>query len=103
MLIIGQDKRYIINFDGIFELSVAVWSSKNDFALEPDCWCIKADKLSNSRNSYFLGQYKTEERAKEVLEEIINKYTEYATVKNNEGDIRQVCCDIPKIYQMPEE
>lgn len=74
MLIIGQDKRQVINFDGIFELYITIWSSKNDFALDPDCWCIKADKLANSRNSYFLGQYKTEERAKEVLQEIVDTY-----------------------------
>lgn len=97
MLIIGQDKRHFINFDGIFELYITIWSSKNDFALEPDCWCIKADKLSNSRNSYFLGQYKTEERAKEVLQEIIKEY------KRCNIETAYGCYIKNRVYEMPKE
>lgn len=100
MLIIGQDKRQVINFDGIFELYITIWSSKNDFALDPDCWCIKADKLANSRNSYFLGQYKTEERAKEVLQEIVQAYKDcnyYSLSEMGKGFVQN------DFYQMPKE
>ena len=37
-----------------------------------------------------------------MLKEIINKYLEYATVKNGIGEVKQVHT-IPKIYEMPEE
>lgn len=103
MLIIGQDKRQVINFDGIFELYITIWSSKNDFALDPDCWCIKADKLANSRNSYFLGQYKTEERAKEVLQEIVQAYVDSKKSKEAQKVFGYSVIPSNTYYEMPEE
>ncbi len=50
-----------------------------------------------------LGEYKTEERAKEVLQEIISEYKKYATISNVAGnDIRGIY-NIPKVYEMPED
>lgn len=49
-----------------------------------------------------LGEYKTEERAKEVLQEIIDKFMEYGQIQSLTGDIKQVC-EIPKKYEMPKE
>lgn len=46
----------------------------------------------------FLGEYETEERAKEVLQEIISKYkTTLYNSKTNETVV-----NIPKVYEMPE-
>lgn len=98
MIIISQDKETILNFKNVQEIRIEEYGTH-----------IKGKKIYKIFNGNFegyatlLGTYATKERAKEVLEEIINKYTEYATVKNYEGDIRQICCDIPKIYEMPEE
>ena len=86
----------VYNFDEIFRLYVDNWSNE-EFATEPNCFCIKAEKSSDNMICAFLGEYKTEERAKEVLQEIIKAYldcnehnvlAEYAYVKN-------------KIYEMP--
>ena len=46
-----------------------------------------------------LGEYATEERAKEVLQEIISKYktTLYNSKKN------ETVVNIPKVYEMPED
>ncbi len=73
MIIISQDKTEIFNFEEIFRLYVDNWSNE-EFATEPNCFCIKAEKSSDNMICAFLGEYKTEERAKEVLQEIINAY-----------------------------
>ena len=96
MIIVSQDKMEIFNFEEIFRLYVDNWSNE-EFATEPNCFCIKAEKSSDNMICAYLGEYETEERAKEVLQEIIKAYldcneqnvlAEYAYVKN-------------KIYEMP--
>ena len=87
MIIVSQDKEEVFNFNEIFRLYIDEWSSE-EFATEPDCWCIKAEKASDNMICAFLGKYTTEERAKEVLEDIVNKYS--ITL-------------LAMIYKMPEE
>lgn len=70
MIIISQDKMEIFNFEEIFRLYVDNWSNE-EFATEPNCFCIRAEKSSDNMIGAYLGEYKTEERAKEVLQEII--------------------------------
>ena len=98
MIIVSQDKMEIFNFNEIFRLYIDNWSNE-EFATEPNCFCIKAEKSNDNMICAFLGEYKTEERAKEVLQEIIKAYlgcneqnvlAEYAYVKN-------------KAYEMPKE
>ena len=90
MIIVSQDKMEIFNFEEIFRLYVDNWSNE-EFATEPNCFCIKAEKSSDNMVCAYLGEYETEERAKEVLQEIIKAYldcnvqnvlAEYASVKN---------------------
>ena len=73
MIIVSQDKMGVFNFDKIFRLYVDSWSNE-EFATEPNCFCIKAEKSSDNMICAFLGEYETEERAKEVLGEIIELY-----------------------------
>lgn len=73
MIIVSQDKMEIFNFDEIFRLYVDNWSNE-EFATEPNCFCIKAEKSSDNMICAFLGEYKTEERAKEILQETIDMY-----------------------------
>ena len=98
MIIVSQDKMEIFNFEEIFRLYVDDWSNE-EFATEPNCFCIKAEKSSDNMICAFLGEYKTEERAKEVLQEIISKYkTTLYNSKTNETVV-----NIPKVYEMPKE
>lgn len=56
-----------------------------------------------------LGEYATEERAKEVLMEIIKKYSSYLQLDGGPAllkgqmDIQPNIFNIPKVYEMPEE
>ena len=88
MIVESQDKQELFNLNNIFRLYVDQWSSK-EFATEPDSWCIKAEKASDNMICAFLGQYETEERAKEVLQEIISFY-----IRNEMQN---------KVYRMPKE
>ena len=96
MIIINQDKTEIFNFEEIFRLYVDNWSNE-EFETEPNCFCIKAEKSSDNMIYAFLGEYKTEERAKEVLQEIVSKYkTTLYNSKTNETVV-----NAPKVYEMP--
>ena len=96
MIIINQDKTEIFNFEEIFRLYVDNWSNE-EFDTEPNCFCIKAEKSSDNMIYAFLGEYKTEERAKEVLQEIVSKYkTTLYNSKTNETVV-----NIPKVFEMP--
>ena len=98
MIIVSQDKMEIFNFNKIFRLYVDNWSNE-EFATEPNCFCIKAEKSSDNMICAFLGEYKTEERAKEVLQEIIKRYK--TTLYNSKTN--EVAVNISKLYEMPEK
>ncbi len=110
MTIVSQDKTEIINYDNVFSLYVDTWSSE-EFATEPDCWCIRAEKAQDNLIYAFLGEYKTEERAREVLRELINRIvlTErfeatFILEKQDNMVIDMYDNDRPLfVYEMPEE
>ena len=97
MLILSQDKTEIFNFNKIFRLCIDTWSSK-EFATEPDCWCIRAEKASDNMICAFSGEYATEERAKEVLQGIIETYIDCNEqyCPSGLGYIKN------KVYEMPK-
>ena len=99
MIIVSQDKMEIFNFDKIFRLYVDNWSNE-EFATEPNCFCIKAEKSSDNMICAFLGEYKTEKRAKKVLQEIIETYRDYKTAElDGYANVLQNTV----VYEMPEE
>lgn len=108
MIIVSQDKKEIFNFNEIFRLSVDNWSNE-EFATEPNCFCIKAEKSSDNMIEAFLGEYETEERAKEVLREIAKEYSKYLELRGGPAvlqgqiDIQPNIFNIPKVYEMPED
>ena len=88
MIIVSQDKTEIVNFENIEVLGIG-----NPLENNNGKFAIIANAITD--NQYILGVYETEERAKEVLQKIIelcknqvNKY-HYTNVLN--------------VYEMPEE
>lgn len=103
MLILSQDKLETFNLNEIFRLCIDTWSSK-EFATEPDCWCIKAEKASDNMICAFLGEYKTEERAKEVLQDILSRYEAIELCKYKSSDeLGYTLGDYTPIYGMLEK
>lgn len=91
MIIVNQEK-HLLNYDNVIEIC-------KTFGNEKDVSII-ATTINN--DDIVLGEYDTEERADEILDEIVNKYLEYGQIQNLVGDIKQVC-NIPKKYEMPRE
>lgn len=82
MIIVSQDKDKIINYDNVQLL----WINENILNKTIKTFYIYADHD-------FLGEYETEERAKEVLQEIIDMY---------KFNICQECGQENVVYEMPE-
>lgn len=94
MIIVSQDKCTIVNFNNI-----------QNIRIEPYGTHIKGKKIYKIFAGNFegyateLGTYDTEERAKEVLQEIVSKYkTTLYNSKTNETVV-----NVPKVYEMPKE
>lgn len=83
MLILSQDKKEIVNLDNI----------SNMFIL---CNTIKCMLINGGKT--YIGTYDKEERAKEVLQEIIEAYKESRVVI-----IDNVKAENKVVYEMPEK
>lgn len=70
MIIVSQDKNMIINFNSI----VSVYVIKNYVSEEKGYKGYNIDFATNEEINFVLATYDTEERAKEVLQEIIDMY-----------------------------
>lgn len=68
MIILSQDKSKIANFDNIVQIYITSAEDEN-------VWEIRYESVDSLYET--LGEYKTEERAKEVLQEIIKVYKFY--------------------------
>ena len=90
MIIVSQDKTKIVNFDNLIQIYITQDEEETANFIRYE----SVDSLYDD-----LGEYKTEERAKEVLQEIISKYkTTLYNLKTNETVV-----NIPKVYVMPLE
>lgn len=89
MLILCQKKDTIVNLEKVQAINIHLQNRKEV--------CVWFDVNENNRNSVLLGKYYTEERAKEVLKEIIEKYKEenYAMIES--------MAKAQLVYEMPEK
>lgn len=95
MIILSQDKEAILNFNNITELQTEEHIKNMDGEKE-----IMIEAVGNLGNTFILAYYDTEERAKEVLQEIIEAYKDYRTAEcDGYTDILQKTA----VYEMPEE
>lgn len=99
MIIVSQDKTKAINFKRLNYIQVSkVDENKSIIEINhSDC------------NYLIIAEYKTEERAKEVLAEIVQKYSSYLklnggpAILQGQMDIQPNIFNIPKVYEMPEK
>lgn len=85
MVIVSQDREDIINFNNVKMIN----REENR---------ISVDANFSRGDFYNIAEYTTEERAKEVLNEIIQMYTNWENLKY--GQASGICS--PK-YEMPKE
>lgn len=86
MIIVSQDKAEIVNFENVVTMRLG-YNGKHIVRAE------NKDKVCE------LGEYATEERAKEVLEEIIEEYKNGNAVSFYEG----YGYVMNRVYEMPKE
>lgn len=79
MIIVSQDKTKIVNFDNLTQIYITQDEEETLFFIRYET----VDSLYDD-----LGDYKTEERAKEVLMDIVNNYN---------------ITPLAMIYKIPEE
>lgn len=95
MLIVEQDKTYFVNFENVEHVTLGVDKEETEYAV--------IAKTSND-DEIVLGTYKTEERAKEVLQEITENYATSIDYKYNQTlfveDLEEYRESL--VYRMPE-
>lgn len=100
MIIVSQDKGKIINFDNMTRVYITFDEGDDDV-------CIRTETVDSLYED--LGYYKTEARAKEVLQEIAQKFLSYLKLEGGPAilqgqiDIQPNIFNIPKVYEMPED
>lgn len=94
MIIISQDKNAIVNFDNVSEIRVkydgTIVTFDNTYDPRDDC-------------SDILGKYETEERAKEVLQEIIRALIEAKKLNSANSMFGFGIIPPHTVYEMPTE
>ena len=126
MIIVKQNKD-IVNFSRVSEIKIVDYEAQKE-SLENKLGDIFVSALianvgiddtklsGDGIYAYFekdnwsvLGEYKTEERAKEVLQEIAQKFSSYLKLEGGPAilqgqiDIQPNIFNIPKVYEMPED
>ena len=86
MIIVSQDKEKIVNFDNLTQ----VYITQDE---EETAYFIRYETVDSLYDD--LGKYETEERAKEVLQEIIKVY-KHQTNKYHFTEVNNV-------YEIPED
>lgn len=89
MIIVSQNKKNIYNFNNIKTIDIV----GNEIYVSDDILSDMGTCIAN---------YETEERAKEVLQEIIKKYRD-VTVICDINNKKYEKYDLPKVFEMPKE
>lgn len=91
MIIVSQDKTKMVNFDNLIQIYITQDEEETANFIRYE----SVDSLYED-----LGEYKTEERAKEVLAEIIKSYRDYRTA---ECDGYTNVLQETAVFDIPEE
>ncbi len=95
MIIVSQDRKQVWNYDNLEEIFIP------KTILNEENWCLKAQTLRG--DVYILGYYKTETRAKEVLQEIKNTFSA-SSLNGTHDEIDLILkAKFMARYEMPEE
>lgn len=94
MLIVSQDKDTIMNLDNIEILGIG-----NPLEDDDGKFKILANTISDSQ--YTLAKYDTEERAKEILQNLTSLYRKNQQVIGDRGGLVNYIYP-PKVYEMPK-
>jgi hypothetical protein len=101
MIIVSQDKGKIINFDNMTRVYITFDEGDDDV-------CIRTETVDSLYED--LGYYKTEERAKEVLQEIVKNNSIFNYFKCVNSEVQETMAGsfiradfMFDVYEMPEK
>lgn len=100
MIIVNQDKTEIINFDNT--LNISLYPKCDDLDNEIGYELFAGMKAPDD-NYRILGCYKTEERAKEVLEKILEQYALNNLVFTPNFNVHKEASHYTPVFYMPEK
>ena len=103
MIIVSQERTEIINFENVININIT--------DCKEDGYLISAGFIVGRDDNYReLGYYKTEERAKEVLNDIIKQKTMFEYFKAVDDETQEKMTEtmqkagmIFEVYKMPKE
>lgn len=95
MLIISQDKKLVLNLKNIEAIGIGDPLENNNGKFQ-----ILVETTSD--NQYPIAEYETEERAKEILEDLTRLYRKNFQVIGERGGVTDFIHP-PKVYEMPKE
>lgn len=99
MIIVSQEKDAILNFDNVIGIRTEIDIESNKETR------IAIDTIDSER--YYIARYSTEERTKEVLQEILEAYKATETFKaisNRISDeVGAIAIKNGFVYEMPEK
>lgn len=95
MIIVSQDKCTIVNLDNIKTIELDIETDFKSIIIFRE-----TDKVETGVCGLLIGHYTTEERAKEVLQEIIKSYRDYRTA---ECDGYTNVLQETAVFEMPTE
>ena len=101
MIIVSQDKTKIVNFDNLTQIYITQDEEETATFIrdeEETATFIRYETVDSLYDD--LGEYKTEERAKEVLQEIIKSYRDYRTA---ECDGYTNVLEETAVFEIPKE
>lgn len=108
MLILSQNGKVLVNVERIHSLSLyKMGDFEKGKKIDKKCR-ILAWFGDTSDGFWVIGDYETEERAKEIIREIWQKYGEYLhrpggpAILRGTSDVDEAFWVLPKIYEMPE-
>ena len=94
MIIVSQDKTKIVNFDNLSQIYITQDEEEKSYFIRYET----VDSLYDD-----LGEYKTEERAKEVLQEILKYYDSLKANTIYAISDKDYPMDMKSYYDMPKE
>ena len=94
MIIVSQDKTKIVNFDNLTQIYITQDEEEKSYFIRYET----VDRLYDD-----LGEYKTEERAKEVLQEILKYYDSLKANTIYAISDKDYPMDMKSYYDMPKE
>ena len=94
MIIVSQDKTKIVNFDNLTQIYI----TRDE---EETASFIRYETVDSLYDD--LGEYKAEERAKEVLQEILKYYDSLKTTTIYAISDKDYPMDMKSYYEMPKE